>query len=68
VDQHRAASDTPPISHPPPHSVAPYWSIRLQNGDASAWREMLVGRAAGEVDETDILGQIENDDRWLQSD
>lgn len=43
------------------------WETRLENGDATAWREMLIGFSMGKLERDRVLGIVEDDARFAQS-
>jgi hypothetical protein len=43
------------------------WNDRLKNGDMSVWREMLIGRFAGELSRADLMGKLESQEAWARS-
>jgi N-glycosylase/DNA lyase len=43
------------------------WPERLSIGDASVWREMLVGRVAGRISENELFSALEDEEAWRRS-
>jgi tetratricopeptide (TPR) repeat protein len=44
------------------------WTERCRAGDASVWREMLIGHYVGAVTSEEIFGKLEDETRYRQSD
>ena len=44
------------------------WAVRLRNGDVSVWREMLIGRFEGAVQDAQMFGVLGSEDAWRKSD
>jgi len=43
------------------------WLVRLRNGDASAWRELLIGRFMGAAESAKLLDVLQHEDSWQAS-